>query len=176
MHTHRNGTTTRKRLAAGTGAASTNQGGPSCGGYPSRHAVHWVAVQSVTRTIVNTTRIRPHRILVAVSAPSTTVRSDPVSRRALRGRPFRLPDRRSRSWHRDRPRPSGHRAPDDAAANLTVLRPSSVRTMLLERPAGQAEEPRRLGRAQKAWRQAVPLPASSGWSKATMVKQPGAGG
>jgi hypothetical protein len=103
VHTHRNGTTTRKRLAAGTGAASTNQGGPSCGGYPSRHAVHWVAVQSVTRTIVNTTRIRPHRILVAVSAPSTTVRSDPVSRRALRGRPFRLPDRRSRSWHRDRP-------------------------------------------------------------------------
>ena len=48
--------------------------------------------------------------------------------------------------------------------------------MLLERPAGQAEEPRRLGRAQKAWRQSFGVPlASGGWLKATMEKQPGAG-
>ena len=66
--------------------------------------------------------------------------------------------------------------PGDAVANLTVLRPSSVRTMLLERPAGQAEEPRRLGRAQKAWRQSFGVPlASGGWLKATMEEQPGAG-
>jgi hypothetical protein len=39
---------------------------------------------------------------------------------------------------------------DDAAANLAVLRPSSVGTMLLERTAGQAEKSRRLGRALKA--------------------------
>ena len=38
----------------------------------------------------------------------------------------------------------------DAAADVAVLGPRSTSTVLLERPAGEAEEARRLGRAQKA--------------------------
>jgi hypothetical protein len=41
-----------------------------------------------------------------------------------------------------------------AAADLAVLRPRSISTMLLERTAGQTEKSRSLGRAQKARRQA----------------------
>src|SRR5262249_13198335 len=43
---------------------------------------------------------------------------------------------------------------DDAAADLSVLRASAVGAVLLERAAGEAKEAGRLGRAQKAWRQA----------------------
>src|ERR1700682_3905199 len=40
---------------------------------------------------------------------------------------------------------------DDAAADLSILRPGAVGAMLLERAAGKAEEASGLGRAQKAW-------------------------
>src|SRR5262249_7333779 len=43
---------------------------------------------------------------------------------------------------------------DHAPADLAVLRAGAVGAVLLERPAGEAEETRRLGRTQKAWRQA----------------------
>src|SRR5262249_32363968 len=43
---------------------------------------------------------------------------------------------------------------DDASADLAVLRASAVGAMLFERTAGESEETRSVGRAQKAWRQA----------------------
>src|SRR5215831_20886923 len=48
--------------------ANVNQGGPSWGWKPSRHAVHWVAAHRVVSTIVKTIRICPQRILVALNS------------------------------------------------------------------------------------------------------------
>src|SRR5215471_4589372 len=70
--------------------ANVNQGGPSWGWKPSRHAVHWVAAHRVVSTIVKTIRICPQRILVALnSLPldrsiGAGVRTELVSRHAMR--------------------------------------------------------------------------------------------
>src|SRR5262245_5563988 len=77
--------------------AKMNQGGPSWGWKPSRHAVHWVAPHRVASTIAKTIRICPQRILVALnSLPfdrsiGAVVKAEFVTRPAMR-EPRRMTD------------------------------------------------------------------------------------